>query len=284
MLWPTRWKRAPGSPIACGQPLEPQREAARRLDEVAPPVVGVDRVAQARAPTPRLVAGRVEEVEEVGVLGEAEQRAAARCRCRSGSRVRARRARPRTAAVRGSVRSWWPSVLPRLSQATLPSGRSSWLPSSPGTKTTIGASRPRGSARTMRRSSRSLAARGRAQAGGAERQARRGTAKRPPERPRASSRLLATSHRASGLYPGGRLPRRARADSIGRSALAPMRSPGRAGRKGNETNMTRKSAGALLLGVAAAAPGCKKEEARRRPTAGEPRPPRTRRRSTPSAR
>ena len=54
-----------------GQPFEPQREPACRLDEVAPPVVGVDRVAQACADA-RLVAGRVQELEEVVVLGEAE--------------------------------------------------------------------------------------------------------------------------------------------------------------------------------------------------------------------
>ena len=52
--------------------LEAQGEAPRALHQVAAPVVGVDGVAQSRA-DPRLVARGVEEVEEVGVLGEPER-------------------------------------------------------------------------------------------------------------------------------------------------------------------------------------------------------------------
>ena len=64
---------------ACGgiahlprEALEAQGEAPGALHEVAPPVVGVDGVAQPRA-DPGLVARGVEEVEDVGVLGEPER-------------------------------------------------------------------------------------------------------------------------------------------------------------------------------------------------------------------
>ena len=72
MLWPTTWKRAAGSPISRARPSRRRARPLRALHEVAAPVVGVDGVAQARA-DPRLVARGVEEVEDVGVLGEPER-------------------------------------------------------------------------------------------------------------------------------------------------------------------------------------------------------------------
>ena len=157
-------------------------------------------------------------------------------------------------SCRGRERSWWPSVLPRLSQASLV-GPQELAAEYPGHEDHERTDQPPAATPG------GAGDRGVAGAPAATPQPRRAESEPGDERPRARGPSRPCHRPPSAADCTVRLPHRAGTDSIGRSAEEPARSErGEPGGKAIDQDV-RKSVLALLLGVSVVAGGCQKKDA-----------------------